>query len=841
MGKHLLSIIALSIVSVGIIYLLGFDNPFVSRIVGSSPNAKPPGDLVDPVRGLWGRARVSELTNLEVDNNQLSDSTQIVRDERGVPHIFASTSSDAIFALGFSVAQDRLFQLDFIPRVAAGRLSEIMGPTTLNTDRYLRSIGLVWGARKNLDRIIGEDGEELKALEDYARGVNAYQSSLKKHQLPLEFQLLNYTPDIFTPLHSLLVAQFMAYDLSFRSEHTSYGPLQKSMNQSDFEKLFPLYSSVYVPVVPNHLDMNLPIFGPPPIDSLQVKNPIPSADPENGRDLESIADSTSVSQGPSHRARNIEKPRLPIAEGFKDGFGSNNWVVGPSLTNSGMPLLANDMHLRLTLPSIFYEAHMVTPEANVRGVALPGTPFIVQGFNDYLAWGFTNSGADQIDHYELELNPARNNYMLDDVWTPFELEIDTLRVRGENSKLDTLRISHLGPMIFHDSLTVAIQWTAHKNNRILLAAMHANKARNMSEFDEAMKFWDGPMQNIVYADVEGNYAIRTTGHLPIRNTGHGIGVLDGSDSKNKWIGRIPFDQLPYSLNPDQGYLASANQQLSDDSYPYYTGFDWYQSLRSIRINDLLKAKSKHGVEDFKDYQSDEYNVERDMYVSLIDTLSGLSRKAEIVKDVIVKWSGEAKENETGPLAMYTFLNELRDLVWDEFEDLRKPRDPRLYILLRDEANSPWLDIRSTSLRTETASDILRMALGNTSITLEREFGSHSSDWTWGEHHSLTIEHVTGSDLLSPFWRGPYSVGGMNNTLSPAGGLNATHSASWRIIVDFSDSIPKAIGINPGGQSGDPLSRHYDTDLQRYVYHQYNKLGKPKSPAEIVASSTAFIR
>ena len=786
---------------------------FIFVLKGGAGHFPAIGDLLDPVEGLYYNARTAEHSpNTSWIIDGLKGEVQIVRDKRGVPHIFADHDLDAVTALGFAVAQDRLFQLDFIPRVAAGQLSEILGPSMISTDRFLRQTGMDWGARKNLTRIMQQDGVEKELLMAYVKGVNAYIDELAPKDYPLEFKLLGYRPVRYTPMHMIRLLQYMTFDLTYRTDDAIYRSLAEALDAGSFRELFPRHSQLYVPIIP-----------------------------ETGGGISQEGPLSQMSEAASNFGRRFLDKRYSIQdalagtpmEGFIDGKGSNNWAVGPGKSATGAPILAGDMHLSLWLPAIWYETHVVTPSMNTYGVTIPGAPLPVEAFNDRLGWAYTNTGSDQIDHMALTLNASGSHYLFDGEYREFSEVVDTLHVKGEESIVDTTRFAHWGPVIENEQGAYAIRWVAHEPSSTMKAQWGMNRARNFDEFQEALTYWDTPMQNILYADVDGNIAIRSTGFLPLRKAGHGSGLLDGSTDSFDWIGRAPFDELPHSLNPSQQYLTSTNQQPADSTYPHYLGHDWGPGYRSLRINDLLKSKDKHTVADLKRYQADVHAVQRDLFAPLLASIQGLSDKEEELRSLLLRWDGEATIDRPEPLVLDIYLKNLRRLVWDEpvFESLHSPNDAQLLGVLTGDLSAGWLDLQKTPEK-EDAPGIMKQALNATVDSLQTRYGWDRTSWRWGENHHVVFRHFTRSEALKALWRGPYEYPGFASTLSPAAGRTTTHSASWRVVVDFSTDPPTGYGVYPGGQSGNPFSPHYDEHIQTFLQFDHYELFKPRSVEEI---------
>lgn len=823
MARRLAALLVTGLFALALILLLG------TRLTGMPPL----GTLLDPVDGLYRTARNAEHADAgHLRLAALDAPVTVVRDERGVPHIFADSDRDAVVALGYVVAQDRLFQLDFIPRVASGRLASALGPSAVDTDRFLRSTGMEWGARRNLERMRREGGLEYDLLRWFSDGVNAYVDGLDAEDLPFEFRLIGYRPDRYSPLQSVRMMQYMAFDLSFNSRDALYTLLQERLSPEAYARLYPSFARLFVPIVPETGGM-------------------PSADRavfEAGAAVPAGAVSAALAAHVAAR----EGLRGTVAEGYRYGKGSNNWAVAGARSATGAPLLAGDPHLGLSLPSIWYEVHVVTPTMNTYGVTLPGAQTPVIGFNDYAAWTFTNTGSDQLDHLALQLDATGLQYRYEDAWRPLVAMLDTIYVSGGDPVVDTLWYAHWGPVLREGDRATALRWVAHDANRTSLALWEMNHAQSYAAFQEALRLWDAPMQNVLYADVHGNIAIRSTGYLPLRRSGTGAGLRDGASEASAWIGRVPFDELPHSMNPEQGYLASANQQPADSTYPYYLGHDWRDAFRSLRINTLLRAKPQHTVGDMMRYQADVHALQHDLFAPLLDTLDGLGARADTLRRMLVAWDGETTVDRPEPLVLDVFLKTLDRLAWDEpaFEPdsvvnhlgekverrVPLPGETQLYLLMRDDPGSAWFDVQQTPER-EDAAGLLRAALRATADTLEARHGWGAAHWRWGDHHEIVFRHLTRAPALRALGRGPFPFPGFAATLSPAGGRPTTHSASWRMVVDLSQQPPQGYGVYPGGQSGNPFSASYDRHLPTYLDFDYYDLQKPRRPEDLTARPT----
>jgi penicillin amidase len=500
------------------------------------------------------------------------------------------------------------------------------------------------------------------------------------------------------------------------------------------------------------------------------------------------------------------------------------------------------MHLAVTLPSIWYEAHLVTPTTNAYGLTIPGAPVLVQAFNRHVGWALTNTGADQIDHYALTLDSSRTRYRYEGEWRDLRRTVDTIRVKGGDPVLDTLYFSHHGPVRFPDTETgpvVAERWTAHRPSRTLRALWDMNRADSTAAVTEALRRWDTPMQNVLYAGSGGDIAIRSTGYLPVRRAGHGRGLLPGSTDTYAWTGRVPFDSLPAARNPAQDFLASANQKPTGPRYPYYLGYDWPDGYRSMRIDSLLRGQAAHGVDDFKRYHTDVQVPSQSVFVPLLGPLDGLSSRADTLRRMLGDWDGNAATDRPGPLVFHEFLARLRRLAWDEpvFAAGPDPEDAVLVDLLRTDPDARWLDVQGTPA-TENGEALLRRALEATADTLAARYGWTPAEWRWGDQHRIEFRHLSGTERLRALWRGPYDAPGFASTVWQAPGNPVTHSASQRVIVDFSTTPPTGYGVVPGGQRGTPLDpAFYDPHISTYLEGRYFELRTPASPPALEAPGT----
>ena len=757
-----------------------------------------PGPMLEPVNGLWSTARAARPWPSEtIMLDGMEDSVRVTMDERGVPHIRATSDMDAMAALGYVVIRDRLFEADFIHRVSTGRLSEMLGEAALDIDRHFHENGIVEAVRRNTRLMENRMPRESRAADAYARGANAWLSGLTPDKYPLEYRLLGAEPpEVITREFTMALYAYMSYDLSFRTSDRRHAYARATLGEEAYSALYPEYSSWEIPIVRAE-------------EGSWTSMTTGTRSDVSGQ----VADASII---PPKRPKGTFLP--PAAEGFIEGKGSNNWAVSGNRSVTGMPILAGDMHLSLTLPAIWYEAHLITPTTNVYGVTFPAVPGIVEGITPTTAWAFTNTGSDQLDTYRVQLSAERNQYLFDGEWRDLTLKTDTIRVKDADPQVIEVPFTHFGPVLQDDGGDFVIRWVGHEFGTTFAAVWDMNRASNYEEFERATRQWDYPMQNILYAGRDSVIAIRSTGFLPVRGQGNAFGVIDGTTSDTEWIGRVPFDELPYSIAPSKGYLASTNQRPAPEGYPHYLGQNWYSIHRSVRIDELLSGKSRHSSEDLASYQADQVAGEVRLFTAPLDSLRGLSDEAERLRRRLQAFDGDMSTESADARLFDWYFEALEDLVWDEtvFHEGVIPQPVRILELLASDSAHTWFDRVDTPER-ETAPDIFAGALEEAAAKWAAE---EFADVPWGEVQTLQVRHITGAEPLRALWREGYPFGGYHETLSPARTNPVRFSASWRVVVDMSTSPPQARGIYPGGQSGNPFSEHYDAHLQKFVDFDY---------------------
>jgi len=535
-------------------------------------------------------------------------------------------------------------------------------------------------------------------------------------------------------------------------------------------------------------------------------------------------------------------------------LGSNNWVVAPERSATGHALLAGDPHLELTLPSIWYEAHLVVPdEVDVYGVTIPSVPFVLIGFNRAVAWSFTNTGADVIDFYEEEFDDvdAPSRYRVDGEWRPLERRIEEYRGRGRRwLAVDTLYVTHRGPVVTADDRRLSMRWTVLESSVEAAAFRRVNRATSVEEWLDALAVYAAPAQNGVVADRSGDIAIRSTGHFPLHPDGMGLEIRDGTVGASDWLGFWPLERYPTAVNPPQGYLASANQQPIDPQVdPTYLGANWPSPWRAMRINELLARDSAVTPEAMRRFQTDPVSSRADLFVPFfLDAvrsraeMDSVELSAQEAARLLAEWDRRyTKENERAIL-FESAMSELDDRVWDELRvsgagDVagRRVFTPSSSVLasLLHQSESVWWDDRRTPDRVEDRDQILVASLAAALRRTREAYGDpNEGGWRWDRIRHANIYHMLGIPTLSALH---LPIQGGNGTLNPSSG-SGRYGASWRMVVELGPEV-EAWSIYPGGQSGNPLSPFYSDRIERWVDGELDRVAFPRSPGELGASRT----
>ena len=729
----------------------------------------------------------------------LGATAEILRDRYGIPHIFAGSMEDASFALGFVHAQDRLWQMEMSRRIAAGRLAEIVGPGGLETDRFLRTLGVRRSAEANLRTL---DSETRRLLDAYAAGVNAFIAS--DPVLPPEFWLTGARPEPWMPADSVAWIKMMAWDLggNWRNELLRMR-LAKTLPLARIHELLPPYPGDNVPVI---------------------------------ADLKELYSS-------------MERDAVRLARFAPDseGLGSNNWVVSGERSASGKPLLANDPHLGLTAPPVWYFAHLSVPGVNVIGSTLPGVPGVILGRNERIAWGMTNTGPDVQDLY-IEKLDAAGGYLAPEGARAFQVIDETIKVKGAESEKLRIRVSRHGPVISDVMTTaqdlaprghvIAFAWTAlAEDDRSVQAANKFARAREWDGFLAAARDFQSPQQSIVYADIEGNIGFIAAGRVPLRKPGNdlkGMAPAPGWQEKYDWTGYIPFEQLPRSFNPESGAIVTANHRITPPGYPHFISSDWEPPFRADRIQQLLDATPKHTTNSFARIQADVVSLAMRELLPKLLAARPRSENARKTLALLAQWDGAMAPERAEPLIAWAWYRELTRAIYaDELGDaFRQNWLARAVfignVLSGDADHARWCDDVRTPA-TETCEEVLALSLEAALSDLSNRYGSDQGRWRWGEAHLARHEHrplgrqpllAKLFDITVPSPGDTYTVNvGRNIMSNDAEPFASRHAASLRAIYDLSD-LEKSLYIHSGGQSGNILSDHYKAFSKAWAKNEY---------------------
>lgn len=805
-----------------------------SRRIGPVPALGP---FLDPVDGVWN---VADAATREPDPlvriPNLRGKVDVVYDDRGVPHIFAANEEDAYRVLGYVVARDRLFQMDIQTRATKGTLSELAGARLVSVDSSSRALGLARAAERKF-AALDRSSPSYRAAAAYTDGVNAWIDQLKPRDYPMEYRLLGGAPARWEPINSVYFLMRMSLTLGYNDASLARARAQALVGKAAADALLPINSPIQEPIAPNGTGSAQLDFVPLPAPARGDTSLIAFADARS-------ADANALLT-------------MGVVHPGVDGIGSNNWAVSPARTRDRHAILAGDPHLDLSLPSVWYEAHIVVPGVlDVAGVTFPGVPGIVIGFNRDAAWTFTNGQSDVNDYYVESVDDAAHptKYMLDGEWKPLELKPEQYRdAAGKVLMTDTLRFTHRGPMRKFRGQWLSMRWTALEPSNELEAFIGAMRARTVAEWLSAMQNFRAPIQNGLVADRKGSIAIRATGAYPIRPGVRGDLIFDGTRSASDWTGFLPLNQQPTAIDPPQGFLVSANQQPVDPrnrsgytGSSAYFGSDWYPPWRAMRINQLLRADSVWTPEKIRAMQTDPGSARADAFVPKI--LEAAAAEAKIHPDAdlsaairtLGEWDRRYLKTSRHAVLFELTMSDLQRRTWDELIDpssrdssyVTTPADAILLELMSD-PESVWWDDRRTPER-ENENALVAKSLKAAFATAKKRHGAVAgSGWEWGRIRQANIRHLLRIPALA---RNNIPVQGGPSTISPSD-ANGFHGPSWRMVVELGPEV-RAWGIYPGGQSGNPSSPLYDNRIAKWAAGQHDEILFPRTAREIPSNRVA---
>ncbi len=729
----------------------------------------------------------------------LTEEVTVYRDAYAVPHIYAKNEADLYRAVGYVMAQDRLWQMDLLRRVTQGRLSEIFGKDMIEADVLFRSLRI----RLNSDMVMAElTAGEKAALEAFSDGINQYIEA-KAGSLPIEFAILKYSPEKWEPISCLDLIGYMAWDLNsgWREDLMLHQLREKTGD------------AMYREIVPDSKDTTA-IF------------------PAVARGVEKeFSDAMRRIAASGERISNL---------GLAVFGASNNWAVTGKKSATGKAILANDMHLGLNAPGIWMQMrHVVEGKLDVTGVVLPGQPFVIVGHNRRIAWGMTNVGADNLDFFLEKANPANpDQYQFRGQWRSFEVRNELIKIKGGTTVEKKVRYTVHGPIVADikdtKGLLISMKWLGNEKSNELRGVYLLNRAGNWSDFRNATRHFSAVGQNIAYADVDGNIGLQCSAGIPVRAKGNGDMLLPGWDGAHEWTGKIPFEQLPSVYNPPSGFVASANNRTVTRSRYYISRWGFSTPERMDRINELLRAKDGFTVKELGEIQLDVTSsltrlLKTDVAASL--KAAALTEREKGIVDMLAQWDGAlTAESAAGALAEAFYMAMIRNTFSDElgpdlFRDFISTRNVPLNALATIwKTESKWFNRADTTDKTEKFDDIVLMSFREAITLLDEKLGKNSERWQWGKLHSLTLRHPLGGvkvlDFIFGLNSGPYALGGSFHTI-PQFAYKFTepfavvHGPSQRHVYDLAD-WDRSKSVIPTGTCGVPAGKHYCDQTGLYI-------------------------
>lgn len=724
---------------------------------------------------------------VKTETGEISDKITIKRNKWGIPFIKGKNTEDIFWGVGFAHASDRLFQMDLIRRLATGRVSEIFGERALETDIYHKELLIEEGIErsvKNISPVI------IKLLESYCRGVNFY---IKTRNLPPEFKILGYKPGKWEVKDILSIFKRMEIILSGSGSELRNMRLVSVLGKEKASKLI------------------------------------------SGLHGSSIIDSGEYGEF-------LRNSSLRIACGIEQEnseklIGSNNWVISGAKTVSGKPILANDPHLSNIFPSYFYQVFLKTGDIELSGNTIPGIPFLVIGRNSNIGWGFTNVGTDVIDYYVLKINPENEDqYYFEDKWTDFDKIVKTIKIKGKEDVRHTIKISKFGPVFETGGKYLARHSLNLYGSTMIEAFYGMNFSKDISGFISSLKKFSSPAQNVVFADTKGNIGYFPTGLVPVRASGTGIFPVRGENKSDLWKGFYDEDKKPYLINPEKGFIVTANNRvLPDKGIPVFAN-NWFPSFRSDRITELIREQPELSVEYNMEMQRDSFLKSAEFLLGIISDYDVEEGDAGFVLNELKRWNKRA-DSGIAPSLFYRFEYHLAKNIFKDNLGIEENHNmistSWIYKILNYPDEKPdkdelkfWIDDVNTD-KVETVIDLVK-------LSLEESYSDHmknrkKGDADWENIHTLFYKHPLGSVFPLKYFlnRGPYGITGGKDCISVSTfrkreDFNVVHLSTFRMIIDFKD-FSNSVMANSSGQSGHFLSRYYDDQIDLYINSKYRKM------------------
>ncbi len=773
--------------------------------------APPLGKFLSPFHGFWQNAENESINIISQSfETGLSDSVNIYFDELYIPHVFAQNEKDLFFTQGYITAYHRLWQMEFQLYSAAGRLSEILGGKLGNADivevdKGMRRIGLKYGAKKSEELFRQEEPEMYELVKSYTDGVNAYIESLSYKDYPIEYKLLDYEPEEWTPLKCFLLISNMNNMLSRGERDLEHTNALKKWGREVFETLYPERPDTLDPVIPSGTIFD---FEPIAVEKPEVTFPLEFTDPI------------------------INKPN--------PDNGSNSFVVNGEKTANGRVILTNEPDLSLNLPSIWYVMHLNAPTINTMGATLPGGPGVIVGYNDFIAWGNTNAKRDLVDWYYIQFKDKnRDEYLYNDNWVPTKKVIEEIKVKGSFSVYDTIVYTHHGPVVYDrnfnsrrsEIINLAMKWIAHDASKEIKALYLGNKAANYEEFVEAFSYFSGPPQNYSFASVSGDIALWVNGKFPVKWEEQGKFLMDGSNIDHEWSTYMPQSHNLHILNPSQNFLSSANQHPADTLYPYYQYDHHYEYYRGRRINDRLRVMDNITVEDMMELQHDNFNYNAfealPMMLDSLDSASFTNLEWEYYNK-LRNWDYFNEPDRQAPTIYEVWWRKLNNKLWDEIDSsdvaVYRPNWFNTVDILKNNPVFFMVDNQSTEV-VESTGDLYRLTFKETIESLEEYLEKEGNSLLWYTYKNTTIRHLL---RMGAFSKQKVKIGGNRSIVNAA---SSNHGPSWRMVVELGEGEVNAWGVYPGSQSGNPGNPTYGHMIDEWAGGDYYKMLFNKSIRE----------
>lgn len=789
MAKRIIGILLAILISVGIYFL--------NRPLGSTPAL---GMFLSPTHGFWKSTYIKEYRNTSIEIKCIKGNATVVYDEIGVPHIFADNEEDLMYAQGYVVAKDRLWQMEFQIYAASGRLTELVGEKALDLDRFSRRIGIVRAAENSLVEV-EKNPISKRVVDNFTAGVNAYIKQLDASEIPIEYKLIGYKPEKWTPLKCVLLMKYMAKDLTYYDTDIENTNALRLFGEEAYKKMYP-------------------DFPPPNLDPI-----IPVGTKFNFK----AVDTFSTAENKIFADVLYNNPHKDFYS--NPNYGSNNWAVNGSKTKSGKPILCGDPHLGLNLPSIWYEIQLTCPTMNVYGVTIPGAPGVIIGHNDSIAWSVTNAERDVINNFSVEYaDENKKTYKFHNTYIPFEYDVQTFKIRGGKDFIDSIKMTKVGAIVYdenfgeiNDKKHIATYWRAEEPSNDLMAFYYLNHAKDHNDYLSALNYYSCPGQNFVYADAANNIAIKQQGSFVLRTIqGDGSFVTPLANVRlDKLKAIIPNNENPQILNPERGFCSSANQNPVDQNYPYATN-GHYENYRNRVINNTLADARNYTWQDMGKLQNNNLSLlAKEVLPTLLSYLNKTDDKeANRIIGTLKNWNYETNFDLNAPSYFYKLWDNIETVTYDELRDnnisFRIPEPYNTANLLINDPKFKLFDVLNTDVE-ETAKEVTNIAFQKT-VSFFKEFQKDKNNSTKWQHYKNT--QITHLAKLEVFSLKDIPIGGYHNVVNACSDI---WGPSWRMIVDFTNGKPQCYGVYPGGQSGNPGSKGYTEFVEKWSKGEYYKL------------------